>query len=471
MPKTFRGIIQRPSERFLLEQNKRYEEFLRASKRALYSVDLHSGEMSWTGNAEDLLEISVDRVPSQLKDWLDLIHPEDRVLFQEIFESGDPKLGTQRTFYRIMCPAGKEKMVRDDQHLVVEEGTDSSTLVGVIEDATDYHRLLEEHQFLGAEERRLKAILNASPDALLALTADGKIQIANEEAKRIFALDDEIITELYITELFSLGSLEQVEAILTEPEKLKGGQYELLAQAGREKEFPVELRVNSFFVDEQNFLFFGIRDITSDKILAESRETLLAELDHRVKNTLNIVLSIAKQTLRRASGLEDFQVAFEGRLLALAKTHQLLTANKWESLPLSELLREVTKPYTESKGPFLEVSGQELHLSPKASQALYLVFHELSTNAAKYGAFSTEYGSTSVDWTITDAQVRLCWVESGGPRVEKPTKTGFGTELLERVLSYQLGAELVTEYPASGFRGEMTLPLNDDLSPAPCSGS
>ena len=156
----------------------------------------------------------------------------------------------------------------------------------------------------------------------------------------------------------------------------------------------------------------------------EQRELLIHELNHRVKNTLATVQPLAAQTLRSAGNFKEFTAAFEARLFALSKTHNLLTDGAWAGASLRALLEVEVAPYAEGgeSGRFSLAGMHDVHLGPRAAVALGLAFHELATNAVKYGALSNEGGSIAVMWNLEDAAqeqqllLHLVWTEQGGRR-------------------------------------------------------
>lgn len=193
-----------------------------------------------------------------------------------------------------------------------------------------------------------------------------------------------------------------------------------------------------------------LQDITARKIDEEQRETLVAELDHRVKNVLAAVQSLAAQSARKASSLEGFLKTFSGRLKSMASAHQLLTATRWRGAGMQNIaaaeLGGLAPGQTRWEGP-------DVLLTPRAANAMSLALHELATNAVKFGALSTEDGRVSVTWRHgDDGGLKLNWVESGGPRVTPPTRRGFGATLLDKVTGRELGGEVRIEHPGEGVR-------------------
>jgi len=199
----------------------------------------------------------------------------------------------------------------------------------------------------------------------------------------------------------------------------------------------------------------------------EHQRLLLNELNHRVKNTLSTVQSIALQTARQTDAPDAFTTAFEGRLLSLSKTHSALMAEDWEGAPLREVLENELNHFGEGR---IGLSGPPVMLPPRSALALGLVAHELATNAAKYGALSAPTGAVTVDWRIDGTaeppRVALTWTERGGPPAATPSRRGFGTRLIERSLIAELGGDVEIAYRPEGFTLSTSFPLRQPLRTA-----
>ena len=199
-------------------------------------------------------------------------------------------------------------------------------------------------------------------------------------------------------------------------------------------------------------------DITERKRAEERQKLLVNELNHRVKNSLATVQSIAAQTLRSVAAPEFFRDAFETRLVALSHTHDLLTRESWAGASLREVFDvELHALAGEDRVSFTYPC--DVRLNPKAAVALGMGIHELTTNASKYGALSIPNGHVAVDWAIEDGVLRLTWTESGGPPVTPPARRGFGVRLLERGLAAELSGAVELTYDTVGLVCQMALPL------------
>lgn len=197
-----------------------------------------------------------------------------------------------------------------------------------------------------------------------------------------------------------------------------------------------------------------VRDITDSKDEEEHREVLLAELDHRVKNVLAAVQSLAAQSARKTASTEGFLAAFAGRLNAMASAHELLTATRWRGASLAHIAAAELGGLAPGQARW---EGPDITLRPRAANAASLALHELATNAVKYGALSMETGRIEVRWAQTpDGGFQLDWTEAGGPRVAPPDRRGFGSTLLEQVTGRELGGAVTIDYHPDGVRARIT---------------
>lgn len=185
---------------------------------------------------------------------------------------------------------------------------------------------------------------------------------------------------------------------------------------------------------------------------SEARQRLLVnEMSHRVKNTLATVLSIATLTGRSAQSLEAFTEGFQDRIVALAKTHDLLTGQGWDFADLREILECELTPFGDSGVRRLTLSGEPVRLDAAAAVDVALIVHELATNAAKYGAYAAN-GALEISWAVDpDQRVVLDWTESGGPVVVEPARTGFGSRLIQSLLKGRLAGDFAVDYRKAGL--------------------
>jgi two-component sensor histidine kinase len=204
-------------------------------------------------------------------------------------------------------------------------------------------------------------------------------------------------------------------------------------------------------------------DITERKRHEQHQRLLLHELNHRVKNTLVTVQSMAMQSYRPGVDPELARLQFEGRLMALSRAHDILTRESWGRAPLAEIVREAIAPYRDQHHDRLRATGPPVWLPPRHALAFAMVLHELGTNAVKYGALSNQEGRIDIDWQA-NGTLRLTWTESGGPPVEPPTGRGFGSRLIERGLRHEIGGRVALGFAPEGVICTIEVPL-DGLEP------
>jgi PAS domain S-box-containing protein len=215
--------------------------------------------------------------------------------------------------------------------------------------------------------------------------------------------------------------------------------------------------------------WFGTNtDIAEHKRLEQRLRLMVNELNHRVKNTLAVVQAIASQTLLDTDPV--IYESFEDRLLSLSAAHAVLTRESWTGAELHEVIQGQLVPYAGPVGDRYRLVGPKVRLSSRAILSFALVFHELSINALKYGALSTEMGQVLIDWEITsgaEPTLRLTWTECGGPRVSLPSRRGFGSQLIEHSLAGDLGAEVRLKFDdPQGLTCLIETPLAQIAAPA-----
>lgn len=190
---------------------------------------------------------------------------------------------------------------------------------------------------------------------------------------------------------------------------------------------------------------------------AEQQSLLVHELNHRVKNTLATVQALAAQIVRDRSDPERGYQAFVGRLMALAKAHDVLTREQWAEADFPDVVAAAVSPF-QAERTCVKLEGPSLAVSPGQVLAFSMALHELGTNATKYGALSSPDGRVSVTWAM-DSDLVVTWVEAGGPPVQRPTRQGFGSRLLERALASELGGSVNLAFEPSGVKCVIHAPL------------
>lgn len=256
------------------------------------------------------------------------------------------------------------------------------------------------------------------------------------------------------------SSFESLRAMLLENGNWSG---HLLHRTKDGRVLNVESQIELVSLGERRLVLESTRDVTDQKNWERRRQLLISELSHRVSNTLAVVQSIARQTLRTTGSPDNFVELFEGRIGALARAHKLLVEARWESAEFGDLARGQLAAYLTDDPHRLRLEGEPVALPPEFATPFGLVLHELATNAAKYGALSVPTGQVSLSWRLEEEDgvrlFRISWKESGGPQVMAPERTGFGGSLIERGLP---GAIVTREFVSEGLICAIELALPED---------
>lgn len=400
--------------------------------------------------------------------WLDAVHPDDREWSGQAFQKANAEQRPFRLDYRIRRADGVYRWAIDAA--APRFGEDGSFLgyVGSVLDITDRKQIEDRLSESAAEFR---SVTNAAPALVWAADRDGRIIYMNDRWEEF--------TGQSTRDAFGFGWAEMVhpddaERILPLWEHCRrtGENYE---GEIRYRRTDGEYRWHTFRAlphlgsDGAIEKWFGVSvDIHERKQWDEHRELLINELNHRVKNTLAIVQAMAAQSLRQLNEESRPKLkAFEDRLFALARAHDVLTRENWEGAELQEIIKEVVEPYLRQRIQHFEIEGERVRLIPRTALAIAMAIHELTTNAAKYGALSVPSGCIRITWTITSDETPLLvlrWQERNGPPVATPTRRGFGTRLIERGLAQDLGGEVQLRYEPAGVVCIVSAPLDDQAA-------
>jgi two-component system, chemotaxis family, CheB/CheR fusion protein len=204
-------------------------------------------------------------------------------------------------------------------------------------------------------------------------------------------------------------------------------------------------------------------DVTSLAQAEEQLRVLVAELNHRVKNMLTVIVSIATQTLKNSTDAKTFAKTFLDRLHAMARSHELLSRDQWTDVSLLDVVRQEIEPYRIGRDDRVVIDGPAVSLTPKVALSLGMIIHELGTNSLKYGSLSAADGSLEISWATerrSGNSLVLDWIERGGPLVGKQPQRGFGLTLIEREVSHGLGGNATIEFEEGGLRVNLRIPLD-----------
>lgn len=326
----------------------------------------------------------------------------------------------------------------------------------------------EDNRRLETERNRLVEMFMQAPGFVAILSGpDHRFQMHNDAYSQLIGHRDIAGKPVRqaLPELEGQGFYEFLDSVFATGEPYEG--RESAAQLQRKPDGLLETVYLNFIyqpIRDDSGAVVGIfvqgHDITENVLAAQRQKLMIDELNHRVKNTLATVQSIAIQTARSNTDPASFAETFQSRIMALSHTHNLLTQSHWEGADLRAILEHETEAYGPTR---ISLNGPPVSLEPAVVLSLGMIFHELATNAAKYGALHTPDGRILIDWGLADQRdrkLKLSWREIGGPKVTVPDRIGFGSRLIERNIRHDLAGEIDLVYAPDGLIAELTVPLD-----------
>jgi PAS domain S-box-containing protein len=320
-------------------------------------------------------------------------------------------------------------------------------------------------------EHAARAVIASANEAVLVCDRNGVVTHANAAANAVYDGNPigrtfaEIIPLVFRDTAGALQA-DDIVAMVTNGTPLQGIEA-VATNAPKVKDYLVSAAPLRIAGDRISGAVITMVDLSRRKAAEKQQSLLMRELDHRVKNTLTLVLSISNRTASTADTVQEFQKALSGRIQALAATHNLLLDKSWTSLELRDVIATELAPYIEETADQVAIEGLDVSVTPRAALAFGLIAHELTTNAVKYGALSRRGGHVTVRAVGRDNEKSgafvLEWRESGGPRVTPPGRKGFGHTVIARSLQYSAGGGAEFDFDPTGLVCRISIP-SEDLS-------
>lgn len=432
----------------------------------IWDLDLKSGSLWWSPSFYEVVGIKPAQPPS-IEAVLERIDPADRDRAYEAFDKARRGLNRLDLEFRFHKDDGTTIWLASRAELFSDAKGNPSRLLGINFDATPIRVMASERDQANA---LLQTFFDSLPGAAYAKDTQGRILMGNPGFAEAIGHSPE--TFLGRTDLENIRDKDHARTIIAHDQAVISAgvsqqlEEDLLLPNGQLTHW---LSIKTPFKDAEGTIqgIVGISfDITERRKAQQRLRFLVDEVDHRAKNLLGVVQSIVRLT--KADDIAGFKTALTGRIQALARTHILLAANRWEGADLSTLVHEELAPFGRIGASQIKISGPSINLGPDASQALAMALHELAINAAMHGALSVENGALEVAWHLTengnDRSLELEWTETRGPSIVARKKPGFGSTAIRGAIEHQLGGEVKLDWTPSGLKCRMAFPLEQRLA-------
>ena len=421
----------------------RLADLLKLSYEPMFAWKLDGGIEFWNAGAERLYGFAANEaVGHSSHSLLQTKHPIELAELRSQLRNKRYWAGELRH----LCKDGREVIVDSRMQLLGDD-----TVLEVNRDVTPFKAL----------EQRLRsvaAIVESSDDAIVSKNLDGVITSWNNGAERIFGYSAKEAIGQPITIVIPHNRLDEERTILT---RIRRGEridhFETIRQRKNGTLIAVSLSVSPVKNAEGNIVGAAkiARDITEQKRSQDLIATLAREAEHRSKNLLSTVQ--ATVMLSQSDTADGLKKVIDGRIRALSNIHSLFAQTRWIGADLSTIATQELAPYSADSPTRVRIDGPPVLLAPDAAQAVAITVHELATNAAKYGALSEAIGRVDLKWSHeAGGELHLLWTETGGPRVQEPTRKGFGSRVIEQMISGRSGKTRF-DWRVEGLVCEITL--------------
>jgi PAS domain S-box-containing protein len=457
---------RRSAEERLRGSEERLRLVMHATNDAVMDWDLASDRVVWNEAIRTVFGYGEEAMDVPSGWWTERIHPDEAAAILSSLDAARSNgASTWAGEYRFRRADGSYADVID-RALIVRENGEARRIVGSLLDVSDRRRA---ETALWESEERLREFGEASSDILwIRGAADGRLQYASPALGQVYDfIPDDVPGSDSLDNWAAFVVPEDREATLANFDRVRRGErvtheFRVARPDGsirwlRDKDFPL--------LDDDGRVqaIAGVsRDVTDEKRASERQALLVAELQHRVRNILAMIGSVARRIAKGSESVSDYSAHFESIVASMARTQALLTRSPGAGVDLSQLLLDEVKAHTTLEGQLI-CEGPTVLLSSKAAEVLTLTIHELATNSVKYGALSGPDGRLHLSWTAAPEGetlwLRFTWTETGVTPPEGPRREGFGTELVTRRVPFELGGRGAMAFDADRLIARIEFPL------------
>lgn len=438
---------------------------IEASEIGLWEWDLKTNLFEFSQQARKIFGMGASREPLTFEQMQAAIHPDDLEVVRRKSEAAlDPAVRASETYdYRIMRPDGSHRWVHARGEAIFE-GEAAPRPIRYIGTFRDVTAAVQQEQWLKQSAERLQLAMNAAGLAIWELDVATGDVAPSVELNRLYGFPADAVPTLGdFQSRYAPGEVDRIAVLGAEAEARGDTEIRLEVRHiwpdGAEKWFLIQARKATGSNGRAKVIGVAM-DITATKTHEQKLEVVARELQHRVKNTLAIVQTLANQTFRPGRDIREAKLAFGERVHSLARTTERLTLEVGAGSSMRDIVSDSLGTFRgDGSDPFL-IEGEPVILPPKLSVAVGMALHELATNAMKYGALS-DAGSVHLHWQVHRNTLEITWRELGGPPVTRPSDTGFGTRLLGGALFTPGEGTISLEFPPTGVVCSMRINLTE----------
>jgi PAS domain S-box-containing protein len=471
-PVRVRGITHDITERkkahlVLAEREAQLQLAGKAARVGSFAIDIGTGRVHNSPGYATIHGLAEETEEFPREEWRTRVHPDDLgrldALRSQTFAEQRREHNTE---YRIVTPDGSLRWI-ESRGLVSYDGDGRPTrIVGVNIDITERKRT---EASLEESEARYRALYDDNPSMYFTVDELGTVLSVNEfGARQLGYTPAELVGRSVLQVIHEEdrdAARRHLARCVEHPETVATTELRKVHRDGSIMWVREVARAVRESAVQRTVLLIVCEEITERKRAEEQQSLLVAELDHRVKNVLATVAVVARRTGERSGSTSDFIEALNRRLQSMAEAHSLLSRNHWRGASLADLVNKALAPYATAGNTIVE--GPHVRLTAAATQAMAMVLHELTTNAAKYGALSTPQGRVSVRWDRASnvgvaTRIKLVWHEEAGLAVSTPTQLGYGTSVIRDLIPYELGGLVDLDFTAEGVRCTIEIAIEGD---------
>ncbi len=427
---------------------------------AIVDCDLTTGRTSWSRKFAELFHLPPDSDGApNLDAILDMVHEDDKEALLTEYRRLLRKGGQFERDFRIKRGDDSVLWINARGSFIENDSGRIDRILCLCSDVT-------ESKLAESRNAQLAAIVASSIDAIVSVDMTDRVRTWNHGAEQLFGFAAyEVLGRK--TDFFVPPELQEERSVEFK-ELMAGEAVEYQTQRRHKNGELIDVWIRGAPLRRPDGELFGasfiIRNVTAQKQREEHVRFLMRELTHRSKNLLAVIQAMARQSLSAQTTPEEFVTRFTERLNGLAGSHDLLLSDDWAGASLVQLIRSQLQHYDDLFDTRIRLEGTDLILRPEAAQNIGIVLHELSTNAAKFGALSAENGTVTVSWRIVDGEdgrrMQMRWKERNGPPVVLPTHKGFGRMVMDRIAGQALGGQSKAIFSPDGVSWELDVPVN-----------